>query len=63
MSERHPIPDAPDGKSAIERIHHLECHLARLWDQVWWMQLPFYRRWYYMAQGFRAPIKKFYIAE
>ena len=47
----------------MERIHHLECHLAMLWDQVWWMDLPFWRRWFYMAQGFRSPISKFYIAE
>ena len=63
MPERHPIPDAPAGKSAMERIHHLETHLAMLWDQVWWMQLPCYRRWYYRLQGFRAPIRRFYIAE
>lgn len=36
--------------------HGFEC----LRDQVWWIGLPFYRRWFYRLQGFRAPIERFY---
>jgi hypothetical protein len=32
-------------------------HTARLWDQVWWLSLPWWRRWYYRLQGYRAPIR------
>lgn len=58
--ERHPIQDSPPGASAMERIRHLELHLAMLWDEVWWHQLPFWRRWWYAAQGFSSPIQRFY---
>jgi len=34
--------------------------VAELWDEVWWHQLPFWRRWWYLAQGFRSPITRFY---
>ena len=56
----HPIQDAPAGKSLVDRVHFLECALGRLWDQVWWMNLPWYRRVFYRLQGFRSPIKNFY---
>ena len=59
-SEEHPIQDSPPGRSAYERIRWLELHLAMLWDEVWWHQLPFYKRWYYFSQGFRSPLQQFY---
>lgn len=34
--------------------------LAQLHDQVWWLSLPFWRRWLYIACGHRAPIEHFY---
>jgi hypothetical protein len=58
--ETHPVADAPAGWSPEERIRHLELHLAMLWDEVWWHQLPFWQRWFYGAQGFRSPIQEFY---
>jgi hypothetical protein len=42
------------------RVHLLECHLARLWDEVWWHQLPWWKRLYYWLRGFRSPISSFY---
>ena len=59
LPDIHPIQDAP-AWPLERRVHHLECALAILWDQVWWMNLPFWRRCAYMAQGFRAPIRRFY---
>lgn len=59
MALIHPIPDAPD-LPLERRVHLLECHLARLWDEVWWHQLPFYERWWYWLQGYRSPIVRFY---
>jgi hypothetical protein len=58
--ERHPIPDAPD-LPLDRRVHHLEVHLGRLWDQVWWRSLPWYKRLAWRALGFRAPIQQFYL--
>lgn len=59
--ERHPIPDAPDWPLE-RRLHHLEIYTAQLWDHVWWISLPFWRRWFYRLQGFRAPIiESFYV--
>ena len=58
--ERHPIPDAPD-LPLDQRVHRLEVHLAQLWDQVWWMSLPWYKRLGWRALGFSAPIAKFYL--
>lgn len=57
----HPIADAPDWPIE-KRVHHLEVYLARLWDQVWWMQLPAERRKAYEDAGFTAPIPRFYEA-
>lgn len=58
--ERHPIADAPD-LPVERRVHLLECHLAQLWDQVWWDQLPWRQRWYYRyVEGHRRPIREFY---
>ena len=40
----------------------LEALVAQLWDEVWWHQLPFYKRWYYaLAEKHRSPIKEFYL--
>jgi hypothetical protein len=55
----HPIADAPDWPLE-KRVHYLEIALAKLWDQVWWMQLPEDRRKQYQAEGFTAPIANFY---
>jgi hypothetical protein len=43
-----------------DRVRLLECKLAQLWDQVWWMSLPPERRAGYEAEGFTAPIERFY---
>jgi hypothetical protein len=55
----HPIKDHPTWP-IDDRVAYLEIYLAQLWDEVWWHQLPFYRRWYYMLQGFSSPIRSFY---
>jgi len=60
VREVHPIPDAPD-LPLDRRVHHLECHLGRLWDQVWWMSLPWYRRLGFRLLGFKAPLSRFYL--
>jgi hypothetical protein len=58
--ERHPIPDAPD-LPLEQRVHHLESHLGRLWDEVWWLSLPRWKRCAWQLLGFRAPIRRFYL--
>lgn len=58
-NERHPVQERPQ-LSAERRCQLLEQQLAQVWDQVWWMNLPFWRRWWYIAQGFRSPISRFY---
>ena len=58
--DTHPIEHCPAGKTPEERIAWLELHLAELWDQVWWMNLPPEKRAEYESQGFRAPIERFY---
>lgn len=58
--ERHPIPDAPD-LPIDRRVHLLECHLARLWDQVWWLSLPWPKRVAWRLLGFSSPIRRFYL--
>ncbi len=60
--ERHPIEHCPR-LSLERRVAMLEHYLAMLWDEVWWHQLPFYRRWWYALQGFRSPIERFYEVE
>lgn len=60
--ERHPVEECPP--LPIERrVHLLECLLARLWDEVWWHQLPWWRRLLYRVQGFKSPIERFYEPE
>jgi len=58
--EVHPIPDAPN-LPLEQRVHHLECYLGRLWDHVWWLSLPWYRRLGWRALGFKPPISQFYL--
>lgn len=59
--DRHPIlAGGPQGATLEERVHWLELHAAMLWDQVWWMALPEARRAAYEAEGFTAPIGRFY---
>lgn len=60
MKSRHPIQDSPD-LPLERRVQLLEIHLAMLWDQVWWMQLPPEKRAEYEGQGFKAPIERFYL--
>jgi hypothetical protein len=60
MSDVHPIRDNPSDKTLAQRVHHLEVALAILWDQVWWMNLAARERAGYEAQGFKAPIQRFY---
>ena len=60
MSERHPIAVAPS-MTLDDRVRHIEAHLAMLWDQVWWMNLPEESRAAYRLQGFRDPIEHFYV--
>jgi len=57
--EAHPIADAPDWPLE-KRVQYLEVQLARLWDQVWWMNLPAEQRAIYEAQGFGDPIPQWY---
>lgn len=59
MVERHPIQESPS-LPLERRVQLLEIHLAQLWDQVWWMQLSPEKRAEYEAEGFRAPIRRFY---
>lgn len=55
----HPIQERFD-LSDRDRIHRLEVRLAQLWDEVWWHQVPWPRRFWYWLQGFRSPIERFY---
>jgi hypothetical protein len=58
--ETHPVQECP-ALPLERRVQLLEIHLAQLWDEVWWHQLPFHRRLYYRLQGFRSPIRQFYL--
>lgn len=60
--ERHPVEERPD-LPGDRRLQLVEQTLARLWDQVWWMNLPAERREAYEAEGFTAPIGAFYIED
>lgn len=61
MRERHPVPAPPVGLALDARVLLLENRLAQLWDEVWWHQLPWWRRLSYRLQGFRSPIRRFYL--
>jgi hypothetical protein len=58
--EWHPIQECPP-YPLDERTRLLERNLAVLWDMVWWLSLPFYRRWFYRWLGYQAPIPRFYV--
>lgn len=58
--EVHPIPDAPD-LPLDRRVHHLECYVGRLYDQVWWLSLPLWKRCAWRLLGFKPPITQFYL--
>lgn len=57
--DEHPVKESPD-LPLERRVQLLEGFVAQLWDQVWWMQLSPDKRAEYEAQGFTAPIQKFY---
>lgn len=59
LSERHPCRQRPE-LTPEQQLPLLFELLARLWDEVWWHQLPAWRRWAYWLQGFRSPINRFY---
>lgn len=50
------IQRAGNGLSSYE----LEEAVNQLKDQVWWLSLPFWRRWLYRLFGYRDPIPHFY---
>ena len=61
MRERHPVPAPPTNLALELRVLLLENRLAQLWDEVWWHQLPWWRRLVYRLQGFKSPIRRFYL--
>jgi hypothetical protein len=69
VAEKHPVEEFPfdpeTGERATleRRVQFLERRLSQLWDQVWWMNLPADKRKEYEAQGFKDPIRKFYIGD
>lgn len=62
--ERHPIAQEmpPDDLEGLRRYcFELQCHVAQLWDQVWWLSLtPEMRDHYRMTGGHTNPIRQFY---
>ena len=48
------------GLTTERRVQLIECEAGRLWDQVWWISLPCWRRWWYRLQGFGNPIQRFF---
>lgn len=48
------------GLTLERRVQLLELNCALLAEEVWWHQLPCYRRWFYWLQGFRSPIHRFF---
>jgi hypothetical protein len=60
LRERHPIAEDPPVDIAAE-LFRLKCQTARLWDAVWWLSLPWYRRLAFRLLGFHAPIRRFYL--
>jgi len=59
VPEVHPVEHCPP-VSVEQRCALLELRLAELWDEVWWHQLPAYRRLFYWLHGYRSPIPRFY---
>lgn len=58
--EQHPVQECPP-VTPERRCQLLEIFVAQLWDQVWWLSLSPEQRREYEAQGFTAPIERFYI--
>lgn len=59
-ADKHPIQEPARAQSleeAAEQLRIAYIRIAQLWDQAWWLSLPFWRRWIYIAKGFRAPIR------
>lgn len=56
MNSPHPLQQRPD-LPLEQQFELLREYTSRLWDQVWWMSLPFWRRWWYMLHGYRAPLR------
>lgn len=59
MNSPHPIQESLT-LPVERRVQLLEIRLTKLWDEVWWHQLPWHRRLRYWLQGFRSPIVRFY---
>jgi hypothetical protein len=59
MAQRHPIQESPP-LPLERRVQLLEIYLAQIWDFVWWLSLTPEQRADYEAQGFTAPIERFY---
>ena len=62
--EKHPLPqDMPpsDMEGLRQYCFQLQCLTARLWDQVWWLSLPWYKRLAFRWLGFQNPIQRFYM--
>lgn len=59
MNSPHPVQER-DELDTTTRIRVLEQLVARLWDQLWWVCLPPEKRAEYEAEGYRAPIERFY---
>lgn len=58
--ENHPIQIERPDATQEQRILWLEHHVAMLWDQVWWMNLPPDQRAAYQREGYSDPIQAFY---
>jgi len=63
VPEWHPVEHNPPEGTAEDRCSRLEFLLGLLWDEVWWHQLPWWRRLFYRVQGFKSPIARFYVTE
>jgi hypothetical protein len=64
LRERHPIAQDPppdDQEGLRTYCFRLQCLTAQLWDQVWWLSLPWWKRTAWRLLGFRAPIRRFYV--
>jgi len=59
-AERHPIPEDIADLSDRELLRRTRIDLARLWDQVWWMNLSEDERAAHRATGHDDPITNFY---
>ena len=46
--------------SLERRVQLLELDCAKLAEELWWHQIPAYRRFYYYCLGYRSPIVRFF---